>query len=156
MLAHHYIKQLVLINILASPTPSKYLDFQFSSVQVNCSVMSDAFRLHELQHSRIPCPSPTPGVYLLFMPAATAALWDVPLTLTLLLYLTYRCSKISWNVLLPTQLFQILDLTQCHSFLNLPLIIQIKHNHHSQLMSLLEHLGFLSVLVTCVIVNLSY
>ena len=63
MLAHHYIKQLVLINILASLTPSKYLDFRFSSVQVNCSAMSDALRLHELQHSRIPCPSPTPGVY---------------------------------------------------------------------------------------------
>ena len=63
MLAHNYIKQLVLINLLASLTPSKYLDFRFSSVQVNCSVTSDALRLHELQRSRIPWPSPTPGVY---------------------------------------------------------------------------------------------
>ena len=32
--------------------------FQFS-----CSIMSDSLRLHELQHARPPCPSPTPGVY---------------------------------------------------------------------------------------------
>ena len=33
------------------------------SVQFSCSVMSDSFRLHELQHTRPPCPSPTPGVH---------------------------------------------------------------------------------------------
>ena len=27
------------------------------------SVMSDSLRLHELQHARPPCPSPTPGVH---------------------------------------------------------------------------------------------
>ena len=36
----------------------------FSSVQFSCSVMSDSFRPHGLQHARLPCPSPTPGVYL--------------------------------------------------------------------------------------------
>ena len=36
---------------------------QFSSVQFSRSVMSDSFRPHELQHTRPPCPSPTPGVY---------------------------------------------------------------------------------------------
>ena len=35
----------------------------FSSVQFSCSVLSDSFRPHELQHTRPPCPSPTPGVY---------------------------------------------------------------------------------------------
>ena len=35
----------------------------FSSVQFSCSVMSDSLRPHELQHSRSPCPSPTPRVY---------------------------------------------------------------------------------------------
>ena len=30
---------------------------------VNHSVLSDFLRPHELQHSRPPCPSPTPGVY---------------------------------------------------------------------------------------------
>ena len=32
--------------------------FQFS-----CSIVSDSLRLHEPQHARPPCPSPTPGVY---------------------------------------------------------------------------------------------
>ena len=35
----------------------------FISVQFSQSVMSDSFRPHELQHTRPPCPSPTPGVY---------------------------------------------------------------------------------------------
>ena len=34
----------------------------FSSGQFSRSVMSDSLRLHELQHTRPPCPSPTPGV----------------------------------------------------------------------------------------------
>ena len=33
------------------------------SVQFSCSVVSDSLRPHESQHSRPPCPSPTPGVY---------------------------------------------------------------------------------------------
>ena len=32
-------------------------------VQFSCSVKSDFLRPHELQHTRPPCPSPTPGVY---------------------------------------------------------------------------------------------
>ena len=35
-------------------------EFQFS-----CSVLSDAFRPHESQHARPPCPSPAPGVHSL-------------------------------------------------------------------------------------------
>ena len=35
----------------------------FHSVQFSCSVMSDSLRPHEPQHSRPPCPSPTPGVH---------------------------------------------------------------------------------------------
>ena len=34
----------------------------FYSVQFSCSVVSDSLRLHERQHARPPCPSPTPGV----------------------------------------------------------------------------------------------
>ena len=34
---------------------------QFSSDQFSHSVMSDSLRPHELQHTRPPCPSPTPG-----------------------------------------------------------------------------------------------
>ena len=32
-------------------------------VQFSHSVMSDSLQLHELQHNRPPCPSPTPGVF---------------------------------------------------------------------------------------------
>ena len=35
----------------------------FHSVQFSRSVMSDSLRPHEPQHSRPPCPSPTPGVH---------------------------------------------------------------------------------------------
>ena len=38
-------------------------EFQFSSVQLNHSVMSDSLQPHGLQHARSPCPTPTPGVY---------------------------------------------------------------------------------------------
>ena len=34
----------------------------FSSVQFSCSVMSDSLQRHGLQHTRPPCPSPTPRV----------------------------------------------------------------------------------------------
>ena len=45
-----------------------YYDFEiliirFSSVQFSHSVVSDSLRLHELQHTRPPCPSPTPRVH---------------------------------------------------------------------------------------------
>ena len=33
------------------------------SVQFTCSVMSDSLQSHGLQHTRLPCPSPTPRVY---------------------------------------------------------------------------------------------
>ena len=36
---------------------------QFHSVQFSHSVVSDSLWLHESQHARPPCPSPTPGVY---------------------------------------------------------------------------------------------
>ena len=35
----------------------------FSSVQFSRSVVSESLRPHELQHTRPPCPSPTPGVH---------------------------------------------------------------------------------------------
>ena len=35
----------------------------FCSVQFSCSVISDSLQPHGLQHTRPPCPSPTPGVY---------------------------------------------------------------------------------------------
>ena len=43
-----------------------FLKFCFvfiSSVQLSHSVMCDSLWSHELQHTRLPCPSPTPGAY---------------------------------------------------------------------------------------------
>ena len=34
-----------------------------SSIQFSCSVVSDSLQPHGLQHTRLPCPSLTPGVY---------------------------------------------------------------------------------------------
>ena len=47
-------------------SPEKFFNFpcySFSSVQFNCSIMSDSLGPHELQHTRPPCPSPTHGVH---------------------------------------------------------------------------------------------
>ena len=35
--------------------------FRLPSVQFSCTVVSDSLRPHGLQHTRPPCPSPTPG-----------------------------------------------------------------------------------------------
>ena len=53
----NWIKNYMIITIDAETAFDK---IQFRSVH---SVMSDSLRLHELQHSRPPCLSPTPGVY---------------------------------------------------------------------------------------------
>ena len=37
-----------------------YWDCPYYSVQFSCSVVSDSLQRHGLQHSRLPCPSPTP------------------------------------------------------------------------------------------------
>ena len=38
-----------------------YIKILICSIQFNCSVVSDSLRPHESQHTRPPCPSPTPG-----------------------------------------------------------------------------------------------
>ena len=43
--------------------PVNFFTSRLSSVQFSCSVMSNYFRPHGLQHARPPCPSPTPRVY---------------------------------------------------------------------------------------------
>ena len=42
---------------------SIFFKIQFSSVQFSHSFVSDSLRPHGQQHTRPPCPSPTPGVY---------------------------------------------------------------------------------------------
>ena len=44
-------------------TRGRFMSMYGSSVQFSRSVMSDSSRPHELQHTRPPCPSPTPGVH---------------------------------------------------------------------------------------------
>ena len=41
----------------------EYYSFRFSSVQFNHSVVSNSLRPHEPQHTRPPCPLPTPEVH---------------------------------------------------------------------------------------------
>ena len=44
-------------------SPQEKGQIQFSSVQFSHSVVSDSLRPHGPQHVRLPCLSPTPGVY---------------------------------------------------------------------------------------------
>ena len=45
------------------PPTDEWINRWFSSVQFSWSVMSDSLWPHGLQHTRAPCPSPTPRVY---------------------------------------------------------------------------------------------
>ena len=58
----------IILVLLSTPSlspwpPLDFVIFHFSSVQFSRSVMSDSLRPHESQHTRPPCPSPTPGVH---------------------------------------------------------------------------------------------
>ena len=56
--------QITSMNILIGEKESRFCQyFMCSSVQFSCSVMSDSLWLHELQHARPLCPSPTPRVH---------------------------------------------------------------------------------------------
>ena len=48
----------------------KYIDIPISSVQFSHLALSGSLLPHELQHARLPCPSPTPGVYLTSCPSS--------------------------------------------------------------------------------------
>ena len=59
LIVTHFLSDLEVLLCLQS-----YLLFlNTSSVQFSRSVMSNSLRPHESQHARLPCPSPTPGVY---------------------------------------------------------------------------------------------
>ena len=67
-LTSHYGKKgfnitLIDTHIHTHTTPLQCFLYQIRSDQFSCSVESDSLRLHELQHARPPCPSPTPGVH---------------------------------------------------------------------------------------------
>jgi len=58
---------LVLAKVFLTMTPkaqaTKAKISKWDSVQLSHSVVSDSLQPHESQHSRPPCPSPTPGVH---------------------------------------------------------------------------------------------
>ena len=62
----HGIFQARALEWVPPPSPVLYrrtlLFIHAAYVQFNCSVLSDSVQPHRLQHSRLPCPSPTPGV----------------------------------------------------------------------------------------------
>ena len=73
-LKRFYLKKLFPLLSEATPHPLKFYQeiiliqshlpvLLLSSVQFSRSVVSDSLRLHESQHARPPCPSPTPGVH---------------------------------------------------------------------------------------------
>ena len=65
----HHTEKPVQCNWRAAPArwtrerPRAAMKTQHSSVQFSHSVVSNALWLHESQHARPPCPSPTPGVH---------------------------------------------------------------------------------------------
>ena len=67
LLQHHSSKSSILQHsaffMVQLSHPILYTVVQFSSVQFSHSVVSDSLQPHESQHTRPPCPSPSPGVY---------------------------------------------------------------------------------------------
>ena len=51
------------LSVIFSPLSTLYDYAHSSSLQFNLSVVSDSLWPYGLQHARLPCPSPTPGVY---------------------------------------------------------------------------------------------
>ena len=47
--------------IVIFPNQNLYRSAKYTSVQFSCSVVSGSLWSHGLQHTRLPCPSPTPG-----------------------------------------------------------------------------------------------
>ena len=62
-------------------------DNQFSSNQFSHSVVSDSLQPHGLQQTRLPCPSPTPGVYSNSCPLTR---WCHPTILTSVMPFSFR------------------------------------------------------------------
>ena len=67
VLSSAYLRLLIFLLVILIPACASYcLAFHmlyFTSVQFSCSVVSDSLQSLGLQHTRPPCPSPTPRVY---------------------------------------------------------------------------------------------
>ena len=51
------------LTLLLLYTPKHTHKYIFFFLRTSCSVVSQSLRPHGLQHARLPCPSPTPGVH---------------------------------------------------------------------------------------------
>ena len=71
---------------------------QFSSVQFSHSVVSDSFQPHEPQHTKPPCPSPTPRVYPNSCPLSLSCFFDDPADVHNLIFGSSAFSKTSLNI----------------------------------------------------------
>ena len=63
MIAHNSPKWILKLILIVNAIFLRYCfqEYMCCSVQFSHSVMSDSLSPHGLQHSRLPCPSPTPG-----------------------------------------------------------------------------------------------
>ena len=61
--SNHYFSCISKIHLVHKHSQSYLSNGSFSSVPFSHSVVSDSLRPHEPQHTRAPCPSPTPGVH---------------------------------------------------------------------------------------------
>ena len=57
------LKYVLFFHTSTYPVSQGITQWWFSSVEFSHSVVSDSLWPHELQHTRPPCPSPTPGVH---------------------------------------------------------------------------------------------
>ena len=57
------LNRICLLNLPSRHFLLQGTEIELELVQFSRSVVSDSLRSHELQHTRPPCPSPTPGVY---------------------------------------------------------------------------------------------
>ena len=58
-------------------TASSFRSHRIRSDQISRSVVSDSLQPHESQHSRPPCPSPTPGVHWDSRPSSHITSWQI-------------------------------------------------------------------------------
>ena len=60
---HFLARHFIFVNLIPHDVLLYFSCTQIRSDQISHSVVSDSLRLHESQHARPPCPSPTPGVH---------------------------------------------------------------------------------------------
>ena len=60
---NYHCQCVVIIEFLMQLDVKSEIRFHISSVQFSHSVVSNSLRPHESQHTRPPCPWPTPGIY---------------------------------------------------------------------------------------------